>query len=103
MAQYSGEYIRITPAARRHKVGSSRIRHVIAYPVAIFEIEPPQEGQDVRTLFLGADKSGRALEVMAVPNPRGGLLVVHAMDLRDKYREAYESAVRLSAEEGDAP
>ncbi len=45
---------------------------------------------DDRLVFLGDDHTGRALEVMAVELDGGDLLVIHAMDLRDKYRQLYE-------------
>ena len=44
-------------------------------------------------VFLGDDESGRALEVMAVRTDRG-LLVIHAMDLRPKWRQLNEEGKR---------
>jgi len=41
--------------------------------------------QDERVVFLGMDKSGRAIEVVAVESEHG-LLVIHAMDMRPKWR-----------------
>jgi hypothetical protein len=43
----------------------------------------------VRLLFLGDDATGRALEVIAVEE-RDRLVVIHAMDLRAKFRRLYE-------------
>lgn len=40
---------------------------------------------------MGDDATGRALEVMAGRTDRG-LLVIHAMDLRPKWRALYEEA-----------
>lgn len=85
--------IRFTQAARKHKIGRQRARYVIAHPVAKFIVPVTEEGQDERTLYLGDDHTGRALEIMTVPNREGpGLLVIHAMDLRPKYQQAYERA-----------
>lgn len=45
-------------------------------------------------MYLGDDADGVPLEVMAVEFEDGSLLVIHAMPLRDKYREQYEEAKR---------
>lgn len=60
-----------------------------------FDQEPPAdsaEGVSPRLVFLGDDADGIALEVMAVELDDGSLLVIHAMALRDRYREQYEEA-----------
>jgi hypothetical protein len=44
---------------------------------------------DDRLIFLGADPTGRLLEVMAVETDQG-LLIIHAMKLRAKYRNHLE-------------
>lgn len=38
-----------------------------------------------RLVYLGADQDGTLLEVMVIETDRG-LLVIHAMPMRDKYR-----------------
>lgn len=54
---------------------------------------PPPEGQvDERLVFLGDDREGVPLEVMALELEEGELYVIHAMDLRDRYRPQYEEA-----------
>lgn len=50
---------------------------------------PAESGLQERLVFVGDDESGRALEVLAVRTDRG-LLVIHAMDLRPKWRQLYE-------------
>ncbi|MGH3832103.1 MAG: hypothetical protein ACRDRS_16935 [Pseudonocardiaceae bacterium] len=52
---------------------------------------------DDRTLYLGDDQTGRALEVLTVP-PEDGELVIHAMDLRAKYRSSYDAAKEATTE-----
>lgn len=65
---------------------------MIADPVV--EIALPAEGEgDERLVFLGDDSTGRALEVMAVRTDRG-LLIIHAMDLRPKWRALYEEGTQ---------
>ncbi len=55
----------------------------------------PAEGQvDDRLVFLGDDREGTALEVMAVELENGDLYVIHAMELRRRYRAQYEEAKR---------
>lgn len=44
----------------------------------------------MRIVYLGDDDHGCALEVMAVDGKDGEMLVIHAMELRDKYRKRYE-------------
>ncbi len=86
--------MRFARSATRHRISKDRIRHVIANYRVRFEEPPPDvEGaraRSTRVVYLGEDDHGRALEVMAVEGKDGGLLVIHAMELRDKYRKRYE-------------
>jgi len=54
---------------------------------------PGESGLQERLVFVGNDKSGRALEVMAVRKDRG-LLVIHAIDPRPKWRQLDEGGKR---------
>jgi hypothetical protein len=47
---------------------------------------------DPRLVFLGDDAEGAALEVMAIELEDESLLVIHAMPLRQRYRQQYEEA-----------
>jgi hypothetical protein len=78
-----------TQSARRHRVGRERVRQVIADPVAIMSGTTP-EGREVQ-LYLGDDHTGRALEVGVLDKDDGGRLVIHVMDLREKYSSYYEA------------
>jgi len=86
--------VRFARSATRHRVSKDNIRHVIAnYRVRFEEPPPDTEGaraRSTRVVYLGGDNHGRALEVMAVYGKHGELLVIHAMELRDKYRKRYE-------------
>jgi len=84
--------IKCTQPARKHRIGRARVRPVLADPVAE-AVLPSESGLQERLVFLGDDESGRALEVMAVRTNRG-LLVIHAMDLRPKWRHLYEEGKR---------
>ncbi len=81
--------VRFTQAARRHKIGRARVLSVLNNPTVTATIPAPADGLTAeRTLWLGADHTGRVLEVVTVNIP-GGVLVLHAMDIRDKYRPMY--------------
>jgi hypothetical protein len=62
-----------------------------------FKEDPPpgaSNGTDTRLVFLGDDSKGEAIEVMAIKLEDKSLLVIHAMPLRERYRERYEEAMR---------
>jgi hypothetical protein len=84
--------IKCSQSARKHRIGRARVRQVLADPVAE-AVLPSESGLQERPVFLGDDESGRAPEVMAVRTNRG-LLVIHAMDLRPKWRHLYEEGKR---------
>jgi len=88
VVHYSGEEVQLTQAARKHRVGKARIVDVMTNPYVITELESTKGG-DQRIMFLGDDHTGRALEVVAIRQD-DRCLVVHAMDLRKKFRAAYE-------------
>jgi len=80
--------VEFAQSARKHKVGWTRVLAVIEDPTVVLELPAPPGG-DERLVFLGEDASGRVLEVMAV-RITDGLLVIHAMDIRPKWRAVYE-------------
>ena len=84
-------------SATRHRISRDRSRFVIEHCGLVFE-EEARVGAPVaavpRLVYLGDDRDGVALEVMAVELEDGDLLVIHAMALRDRYREQYEEAKR---------
>ena len=84
--------VEFTQSARRHKIGKARVRQALANPVVVDRIV---EGHDprVRLLILGDDDTGRALEVIAVEEDEV-FVVIHAMDLRQKFRALYEEGKR---------
>ncbi|NHD18986.1 MULTISPECIES: hypothetical protein [unclassified Actinopolyspora] len=53
---------------------------------------PVRRAGDSRTmwLYLGDDDTGRALEVGVLDTEEGDQLVIHVMDLRDKFRPYYD-------------
>lgn len=65
--------IRAARSARKHKIGSARIRYVMATS------EPIVDGTAL--WWIGQDARGLILEIKAVPDDKnpGGLTVIHAM------------------------
>lgn len=79
--------IRFARSARRHRIGRAHAAYVFAHSGRAFELAPPAgapAGPTTPHLYVGDDDRGRALEVLTVLRPDGGLLVIHAMDLRHK-------------------
>jgi len=81
--------IRFARSAGRHGIDVERARHVIENcPDPIYPaLSVP--GETDRVLFLGPDRHGVPLEVVALELPRGELLVIHVMRLRRTYRHDY--------------
>ena len=86
MTQY--ERIGFTRSARRHKIGRARAVYVIENATAV--IRQTRPGQPDVVIHLGDDQTGRALEVGVVELDDGHLVVIHAMDMRNKFRGTYD-------------
>lgn len=89
--------LRWARSATKHRIARDRSRYVIEHSGLRFEQPPPAgapAGAEPRLVYLGDDADGIPLEVMAVELRDGSLLVIHAMPLRDGYREQYEEAKR---------
>lgn len=89
--------LRWTRSATKHRITRERSRHVIEHCGLCFWRRGPRRsshpaGGDDRALLFGDDAEGVALEVFAVKGVDEELLVIHAMDLRDRYRWMYEEA-----------
>jgi hypothetical protein len=82
-------------SATRHRISHERSRYVIEHCGLVFEKDPPASGParaEPRLVYLGDDADSVPLEVMAVELDDGSLLVIHAMPLRERYRDQYEEA-----------
>ncbi len=100
---YLGEvYLSWTAAARRHRIARDDARFVIEHCGLVF-IQPAPAGSlgslvpDGRFVYLSDDPPGRPLKVVGVEVDSGSgndrhLRVIHAMQLRAKYRNQYEEA-----------
>jgi len=80
--------IRFVQSAERHGISIERARYVVEHcPAPLYSPEPDEEDL---VIFLGPDEHGVPLEVMGIELAGGDLLVIHAMRLRPKYRDAFE-------------
>jgi hypothetical protein len=82
--------LRWARSATKHLIARERSRYVIEHCGLRFEQPSPADapaGAEPRLVYLGDDADGVALEVMAVELEDGSLPVIHAMSLRDRYRE----------------
>ncbi|GMO48407.1 MAG: hypothetical protein Ta2G_03950 [Termitinemataceae bacterium] len=78
--------IKIIDSARKHGVPDDDIVYVIEHPLEILELEyDPQ-----KLLYIGFDRSLRALEVVTVININGEEVVIHAMKATKKILEILE-------------
>lgn len=74
----------IRASAFKHGVAAEDIRHALRQPMAMLD------GEDGRTLVLGADRAGRMLELVVMDRDTGGARVIHAMQMRPKFRRELE-------------
>lgn len=84
--------IRFTKSARKHRVGRARAVYVVEHAYAVVRQTGPDQSEVL--MFLGDDDMGRALEVGAVEVSEDLLVVIHVMDLPEKFRGSYEQGKR---------
>lgn len=82
-------------SAFKHGVTRAQIEFVVAHCGLVFDAPAPPASSipDERSIYLGDDEHGTALEVAAIAVDDEQLLVVHAMKLRSAYRAQYNEAV----------
>ena len=83
--------VRFTKSARRHRIGRARALYVLEHPYAVLAIR--RVDLPAMLMHVGDDMTGRALEV-GVVDEDDQLVVIQVMDLRDKFRNAYEAGRR---------
>ena len=83
--------LRFTKSARKHRVGRARAVYVVEHPFTVVTVARP--GAVEILMHLGDDETGRAFEVGVVQED-DTYVIIHVMDLRDKYRTAYEAGKR---------
>lgn len=87
--------IRHTRSSTRHRISRPRSRYVVETTSVVFAAEAPSESvlADPRLVFLGPDQHGELLEVMAIQTDDGGLLIIHAQPIRDRYLKFLEGGL----------
>jgi hypothetical protein len=72
----------IHQSARKHGVADADIQHAVAHHLRQRDVgnEPPW-----RVLYLGPDRAGNLLEVVAIERDDGTELAIHAMKMQHKY------------------
>jgi hypothetical protein len=91
--------IRWARSATKHRISKKRIRHALEHCLAILEQDPPEGARlesELRLVFLGEDAAGFPLEAIAVETERESLMVIHAMELRPRYRSTYREVRRCN-------
>lgn len=84
--------IRFSRSASRHAIAADRARFVVDN--CSCPLFPPGHGDRDLVVFLGPDARGVPLEVIAVELDDGDLLVIHAMKLRERFRNDYARVMR---------
>lgn len=72
-------------SASKHGISHDRARFVVATCPSPIYPPDPDPGEEDLVVFLGPDARGVPLEVVAVEQGDGSLLVIHAMRMREKY------------------
>jgi hypothetical protein len=86
-------HIEFAPSAARHRIGRERVRFVIGHCQGPLYVPDADRDDADLVLFLGPDSNGVPLEIGAIEAEDGGLVVIHAMRLRPKYRDDYLRAI----------
>jgi len=77
--------VEIHRSAGKHGVADADIRHAVAHRLYDGELskdEPPR-----RVLYLGPDRAGNLLEIVAIERDDGSELAIHAMKMQRKYEQ----------------
>lgn len=80
--------ISFAPSSARHGISEDRARYVAE--TCACPLYSGRPGDEDLVIFLGPDQNGVPLEVMGIELADEQLLVIHAMKLRPKYRDAYK-------------
>jgi len=89
----NGERIGWARSATRHRVPRAQTLFAIPHAGVCFPAGTSRGGGP-RLYFFGDDEMEQPLEIVAIEQSDGGLLVIHSMPLRDRYEENYTEALR---------
>ena len=82
-------------SATKHRISRERSLYVIEHcgmPFVDQQWNPWNSDVDQRVVFMGDDLESVALEVVAVEREEDEFTVIHAMNLRNRFRSLYEGA-----------
>lgn len=82
-------------SATKHRISRERSLHVVehcGFQIVKRRWDRVNSGVDQRVVFLGDDLERVPLEVIAVEHEEDEFLVIHAMNLRNRFRGFYEEA-----------
>ncbi len=79
VSRYDTRHVEIYRSARKHGVPDADILHAVDHALGAAEQD------DGKVLYLGADRAGNMLEVIAVERDDGTEIVIHAMRMRRLY------------------
>jgi hypothetical protein len=87
---YDNHHVDITihPSARKHGILDADIRHAMEFTAfeKVLEFSPTR-----RVFYLGSDRSGNVLELVAIHFQGGNVLVIHAMRMTNQYQRLFWS------------
>ena len=87
--QNRGKPLRFARSSRSHHIGRGRMIQVLLAPQAIWRF-PHERADEYKVMVVGEDDTGRKFELIVVVTA-DELLVIHAMDLRKKWRWLHET------------
>ena len=79
VSRYNTRHVDIYRSARKHGVADADILHAVDHALGAAEQD------DGKVLYLGADRAGNMLEVIAIERDDGTEIVIHAMRMRRLY------------------
>jgi hypothetical protein len=79
--------LRFAASAFRHGITEDRARYVVEHCAC--PLYPPDRREDEFVAFFGPDGNGVPLEVFGIELDDGSVLVIHAMNLRNRYLDDY--------------
>ncbi|MFP3043803.1 hypothetical protein LQZ19_18480 [Treponema primitia] len=88
--------LKIIDSARKHGVSDADIIYVIEHAIEVIELEDEPQ----KLLYIGFDRSLRALEVVTVVKINGEEIVIHAMKATKKVIDILKKLQRADWSEG---
>jgi len=71
----------IHPSAGKHGVADADVRHAVEHALNVVHIDD----DPYRLLFIGPDRAGTVLEIIAIVAADARTVAIHAMPLRPKF------------------